>query len=63
MLVTKSTTFEAAHRLPGHRGKCDRLHGHHESHGGADSIDGTGLSRYGHMRRALAGGDGQGRLL
>lgn len=27
-LLTKSFHFEAAHSLPGHRGKCARLHGH-----------------------------------
>lgn len=27
-LLTKSFTFEAAHHLPGHRGKCARPHGH-----------------------------------
>ncbi|MES2341682.1 MAG: 6-carboxytetrahydropterin synthase QueD [Pseudomonadota bacterium] len=26
--LTKSATFEAAHRLPAHDGKCARLHGH-----------------------------------
>src|SRR2546423_1793879 len=26
--VTKSFSFEAAHQLPGHRGACQRLHGH-----------------------------------
>ncbi len=26
--MTISTTFAAAHRLPGHEGKCQRLHGH-----------------------------------
>ena len=28
ILVTKLFTFEAAHRLPKHEGKCARLHGH-----------------------------------
>src|SRR5689334_20146482 len=27
-LITKRFHFEAAHILPGHRGKCARLHGH-----------------------------------
>src|SRR5687768_11033829 len=27
--VTKTATFEAAHQLPWHPGKCQRLHGHH----------------------------------
>ena len=27
-LLTKVFRFEAAHHLPGHRGKCARLHGH-----------------------------------
>ncbi len=27
-LITKLFRFEAAHNLPGHRGKCARLHGH-----------------------------------
>src|SRR5258708_8137192 len=27
-LLTKNFRFEAAHHLPGHRGKCARLHGH-----------------------------------
>lgn len=26
--ITKIFTFEAAHRLPNHSGKCARLHGH-----------------------------------
>lgn len=26
--VTKSFTFDAAHQLPWHQGKCQRLHGH-----------------------------------
>ncbi|HCI79658.1 MAG TPA: 6-carboxytetrahydropterin synthase QueD [Ktedonobacter sp.] len=26
--ITKIFHFEAAHSLPGHRGKCERLHGH-----------------------------------
>jgi 6-pyruvoyltetrahydropterin/6-carboxytetrahydropterin synthase len=26
--VTRSFTFEAAHQLPWHEGKCKRLHGH-----------------------------------
>lgn len=26
--VTRSFTFEAAHQLPWHTGKCQRLHGH-----------------------------------
>lgn len=28
MLVIKEFTFDAAHQLPGHCGKCSRLHGH-----------------------------------
>lgn len=28
MIVTQKFTFEAAHRLPAHRGKCFNLHGH-----------------------------------
>lgn len=27
-IVTKIFRFESAHHLPGHRGKCARLHGH-----------------------------------
>lgn len=27
-IVAKTFHFEAAHQLPGHRGKCARLHGH-----------------------------------
>jgi 6-pyruvoyltetrahydropterin/6-carboxytetrahydropterin synthase len=27
-IVAKTFHFEAAHHLPGHRGKCARLHGH-----------------------------------
>lgn len=27
-ILTKTFRFEAAHQLPGHRGKCARLHGH-----------------------------------
>src|SRR6266849_3490794 len=27
-LLTKTFHFEAAHQLPGHAGKCARLHGH-----------------------------------
>lgn len=27
-ILTKTFRFEAAHSLPGHRGKCARLHGH-----------------------------------
>lgn len=27
--VTRSFTFEAAHSLPWHPGKCRRMHGHH----------------------------------
>jgi 6-pyruvoyltetrahydropterin/6-carboxytetrahydropterin synthase len=27
--VTRSFSFEAAHELPWHEGKCKRLHGHH----------------------------------
>jgi 6-pyruvoyltetrahydropterin/6-carboxytetrahydropterin synthase len=27
--VTRSFSFEAAHELPWHAGKCKRLHGHH----------------------------------
>lgn len=27
--ATRTFTFEAAHRLPEHEGKCRRLHGHH----------------------------------
>src|SRR5258708_40187253 len=27
-ILTKTFHFEAAHQLPGHRGKCARLHGH-----------------------------------
>lgn len=26
--VTRRLKFDAAHRIPGHPGKCDRLHGH-----------------------------------
>ena len=28
MIVRRAFDFEAAHRLPGHPGKCRRLHGH-----------------------------------
>lgn len=27
-IITRQFTFEACHHLPGHRGKCQRLHGH-----------------------------------
>lgn len=27
-ILTKAVQFEAAHQLPGHQGKCARLHGH-----------------------------------
>lgn len=27
-VLTKKFTFESAHRLPNHQGKCSRLHGH-----------------------------------
>ena len=27
-ILTKTFHFEAAHHLPGHRGKCARIHGH-----------------------------------
>ena len=27
--ITRSFSFEAAHQLPWHAGKCKRLHGHH----------------------------------
>lgn len=27
-ILTKTVQFEAAHRLPGHQGKCAQLHGH-----------------------------------
>jgi len=29
MKITRRCTFDAAHRLPSHEGKCRRLHGHH----------------------------------
>lgn len=28
MLICKTFSFEAAHRLPNYNGKCERLHGH-----------------------------------
>ncbi|HEX7736084.1 MAG TPA: 6-carboxytetrahydropterin synthase QueD [Ktedonobacteraceae bacterium] len=28
VILTKAVQFEAAHQLPGHRGKCAQLHGH-----------------------------------
>ena len=28
MIIGKTFTFEAAHWLPGHTGKCNALHGH-----------------------------------
>lgn len=28
VILTKAVQFEAAHQLPGHQGKCARLHGH-----------------------------------
>lgn len=28
VVITKTFRFEAAHALPGHPGKCSRLHGH-----------------------------------
>lgn len=28
MEITKEFTFDSAHQLPGHKGKCSRLHGH-----------------------------------
>lgn len=29
LLVSKKTSFDAAHRLPGYKGKCAVTHGHH----------------------------------
>lgn len=29
MLVSKKTSFDAAHRLPDYKGKCASIHGHH----------------------------------
>ena len=29
MLVSKKTSFDAAHFLPNYKGKCSNLHGHH----------------------------------
>jgi 6-pyruvoyltetrahydropterin/6-carboxytetrahydropterin synthase len=29
MEIARRTTFDAAHRLPHHNGKCRKLHGHH----------------------------------
>ncbi|MBN1321733.1 MAG: 6-carboxytetrahydropterin synthase QueD [Thermoleophilia bacterium] len=37
--VTVSTTFAAAHRLPDHEGKCQRLHGH--TYGLEVTVEGT----------------------
>jgi len=31
MIITKRVEFDAAHRLPGHPGKCNNLHGHRYS--------------------------------
>ncbi|MEE9525826.1 MAG: 6-carboxytetrahydropterin synthase QueD [Candidatus Woesearchaeota archaeon] len=28
MIITKKFTFEAAHKLPGYKGNCSKLHGH-----------------------------------
>lgn len=36
--ITKTFSFEAAHTLPWHKGKCSRLHGH--SYRGSVRIDG-----------------------
>ena len=37
--VTIATTFAAAHRLPEHGGKCQRLHGH--TYGLEVTVEGT----------------------
>lgn len=37
--ITISTTFAAAHRLPDHEGKCQRLHGH--TYGVEVTVEGT----------------------
>ena len=37
--ITVSTTFAAAHRLPEHEGKCQRLHGH--TYGLEVTVEGT----------------------
>jgi len=37
--VTVSTNFAAAHRLPDHEGKCQRLHGH--TYGLEVTVEGT----------------------
>ena len=44
--LTVVEEFSAAHRLPGSKGKCDRLHGHNwkvEVRVGADELDETGM--------------------
>ena len=38
-VVTVSLNFAAAHQLPGHKGKCARLHGH--TYGLEVSVEGT----------------------
>jgi 6-pyruvoyltetrahydropterin/6-carboxytetrahydropterin synthase len=37
--ITVATTFAAAHRLPDHEGKCQRLHGH--TYGLEVTVEGT----------------------
>lgn len=37
--ITVSTTFAAAHQLPDHEGKCQRLHGH--TYGLEVTVEGT----------------------
>ena len=29
MIVSKKISFDAAHHLPGYKGKCEQVHGHH----------------------------------
>ena len=46
LTVCKKFTFEAAHRLPKHKGKCKNFHGHHyilEVTIGASLLNGDGM--------------------
>ncbi|NLH98452.1 MAG: 6-carboxytetrahydropterin synthase QueD [Chthonomonadales bacterium] len=55
-LIVK-TTFEASHSIPGHEGKCARLHGHTyrvEAEFSGDELDRIGMLRdFSELRRAL----------
>lgn len=45
LVCTRRLEFDAAHRLPGHEGKCKNLHGHHyivEASFSAEGLDSVG---------------------